>query len=104
MVKLVSNIHGVDPIDQVERYSQAEKKRVKVDRPLLIAKYNQGMGGVDVFDGHVASYRISIRGKKWWWPHLIKTIDCLMWSFIKVSQCNPASIYSLDHVLVLIKS
>ena len=25
-------------------------------------------------------------------------------SFIKVSQCNPASIYSLDHVLVLIKS
>ena len=77
VVKLASNIHGVDPIDQVERYSQAEKKRVKVDRPLLIAKYNQGMGGVDVFDGHVASYRISIRGKKWWWPHLINTIDCL---------------------------
>ena len=35
------------------------------------------MGGVDLLDGKVAVYRISIRGKKWYWPHFINTLDCL---------------------------
>ena len=63
----------------MEVYSQKEKKKITIIQPAIVKCYNKGMGGggVDVFDGHIASYRINIRGKKWWWPHLINTIDCL---------------------------
>ena len=49
------------------------KRRVKgatldVPQPHLIAQYNKGMGGVDLMDRLLASYRSSIRGKKWYWP------------------------------------
>jgi hypothetical protein len=77
VVTVGSNIFQAEPIGQVQRYSQAEKKKVTIERPALVKEYNGGMGNVDVFDGHVASYRISIRGKKWWWPHFINTLDCL---------------------------
>ncbi|XP_063682586.1 piggyBac transposable element-derived protein 3-like [Bolinopsis microptera] len=77
VVNVGSNIFTVNPITDVERYSQAEKKKIQIKRPSLVKEYNKGMGNVDVFDGHVASYRISLRGKKWWWPHLINTLDCL---------------------------
>ncbi|KAK0169497.1 hypothetical protein PV327_011534 [Microctonus hyperodae] len=33
------------------------------------------MGGVDLHDNGVANYRISIRGKKWWWPLWIQCLD-----------------------------
>ena len=72
-----SNIFTAGPLGEIERFSQAEKKRIKIKRPSLIKEYNEGMGNVDVFDGHVATYRISLRGKKWWWPHFINTLDCL---------------------------
>ena len=41
---------------------------LNVQQPHLIHAYNQGMGGVDLTDRMLASYRPSIRGKKWYWP------------------------------------
>lgn len=77
VVTVGSNIFKAEPMDKVERFSQAEKKKVSIQRPCLIKEYNKGMGNVDVFDGHVATYRISMWGKKWWWPYFINTVDCL---------------------------
>ena len=34
----------------------------------MVTKYNKGMGGVDLLDSMVATYRIPIRSKKWWFP------------------------------------
>ena len=36
------------------------------------------MGGVDLLDNAVATYRINIKGKKWWWPHFTNCIGILM--------------------------
>ena len=33
----------------------------------MIRKYNEGMGGVDVLDRMLVSYRSCLRSKKWWW-------------------------------------
>ncbi|KAJ8935631.1 hypothetical protein NQ314_012715 [Rhamnusium bicolor] len=67
VVTVASTLHGVKPLGNVRRYSQAEKKIVQVGRPNIIAKYNSFMGGTDLMDENIARYRIGIRGKKWWW-------------------------------------
>ena len=33
----------------------------------MIRKYSEGMGGVDVLDRMLVSYRPRLRSKKWWW-------------------------------------
>ena len=42
------------------------------------------MGGVDSLNAHVSVYRIDVRGKKWYWPHDINTIDALKNAALKV--------------------
>lgn len=49
------------------RYSSSKKKRITIKQPNLIQKYNMGMGGVDILDGLLSSYRPILRSKKWWW-------------------------------------
>ena len=36
--------------------------------PNSFKEYNANMGGVDLFDQFVSTYRVRIRSKKWWWP------------------------------------
>lgn len=38
-----------------------------VQQPYIIQQYNDFMGGVDLFDRLLSSYRPMTRGKKWWW-------------------------------------
>ena len=48
------------------------------------------MGGVDSLDAHVSVHRIDLRGKKWYWPHYINTIDALKSVAFKVFKlANP---------------
>ena len=44
----------------------------------MIKLYNEAMGGVDLIDAAVATYRPVVRGKKWYWPHFLNTIGVLM--------------------------
>ena len=30
--------------------------------------YNKQIGGVDLFNKFVSTYRVRIKSKKWWWP------------------------------------
>lgn len=53
---------------QCKRWSKKEKAYIQVDQPSLVNLYNQGMGGVDLFDKLRGLYRIRIRSKKWYWP------------------------------------
>ena len=71
VVTMVSNKHGIEPLQKTARWSKEEKKKVLVDMPAAVAVYNRTMGGVDLHDQFVANYRVRIRSKKWWWPLFI---------------------------------
>ncbi|KAJ8882210.1 hypothetical protein PR048_018698 [Dryococelus australis] len=43
------------------------EKKVNIPEPNLIRKYNLGVGGVDVLDRLLGSYRPQLRSKKWRW-------------------------------------
>ena len=57
-----------ESIQKAKRWDREEKKKVSVDTPYVVHKYNTSMGGTDHQDQNVNKYRISIRTKKWWWP------------------------------------
>ena len=66
---MASTYAGVNPIKKAQRgYSKAEKKLVEIIQPNVVAEYNYRMGGVDRFDQNIATYMITQRSKKWWWP------------------------------------
>lgn len=45
------------------RWSRNQRKKISIQQPTLVREYNRGMGGVDLFDGLRALYRIRIRSK-----------------------------------------
>lgn len=75
IVTIASNYESVLPTANVSRFSQKEKKKITVPQPKLIKKYNQNMGGVDRADQNISLYRVSIRGKKWYFPIISHCLD-----------------------------
>lgn len=54
------------------------------------------MGGVDLLDNAVATYRIRIKGNKWWWPHFVNTLGILVAAAWRIHRtCNPNENQSL---------
>ena len=75
VVTLASNVASVKPIGSVSRYSQKLKKNVQITQPHLVKCYNENMGGVDRSDQNISLYRVSMRGKKWYFPLIAHCID-----------------------------
>lgn len=75
VVTVLSNCDNMYPMKKTSRYSRIEKSKIPVEIPQLIHHYNLHMGGVDIADQFVASYRCRIRSKKWWWPLFAWSID-----------------------------
>jgi len=69
-VTVATNYLPCAPTKLVRRFSKKERKTIEVPMPLPLQVYNEKMGGVDIFDQFVATYRIRMRSKKWWWPFL----------------------------------
>ena len=67
VVTVASNCQTHTPVHEVRRRVKGQPVN-NVQQPHLIHAYNQGMGGVDLMDRMLASYRPSIRWKKWYWP------------------------------------
>lgn len=89
-VTVVSTVHGVQPVSNANRYSASEKKKIAIPRPNCIGKYNKFMGGTDQMDSNINVYRISIRGKKWWWSIFTWLIDaCIQNAWIIYRIQNP---------------
>ena len=65
-VRLASNKFGAEPLTTVDRYNKAEQKYNPVTCPDIVKHYNKGMGGVDLCDQNLSTYRIHIRKKVWW--------------------------------------
>lgn len=67
VVTVASNHQTHEPISNTKRYSKSAKKKIDITQPALIKYYNEGMGGVDVLDKLLSSYRPQLRNKKWYW-------------------------------------
>lgn len=67
VVTVSSNHLSHEPVGTAKRFSRSSNKKVDIPQPYLIKKYNEGMGGVDVMDRLLGSYRPKLRSKKWWW-------------------------------------
>ncbi len=84
VVNVASNFESCQPVRQCSRYSTQRREKNSVPQPLLIQNYNASMGGVDLLDRMLGSYRPTIKGKKWWWPlwiNFLNTIVVAAWRF-----------------------
>ena len=67
VLTLALSLYGVEPLGTKKRWSKTEKKHIYIDIPFVVCQHNKNMGGNDRKDQNVNAYRVSIRGKKWWW-------------------------------------
>ena len=86
VVTIASNAHGSHPTKKTPRYSRAAHKVIDVQQPNVFSKYNKCMGGTDQMDQNINNYRISIRGKKWWWPIFTWFVDAAIQNAWLLSQ------------------
>ena len=74
VVTLISNTIGVNPLGKVKRRVKG-RGEVSVNQPFVVKAYNNGMGGVDLFDRALSDYRPSIMGKKWYWTLFVNALN-----------------------------
>ena len=94
VVTTASTVFGSHPVGPVGRYSRNAKARIPVNRPHSIKQYNESMGGTDRQDQHVNNYRITCRGKKWWFPIFTWLLDISVqnaWLLGRSSGANDCS-------------
>lgn len=97
VVTMMSNKYGVGDVKNVRRYSQAEKKHIMVPQPQVVSQYNKYMGGTDAMDQNIATYRIGVRSKKWYWPVVTWILDVAMQnSWILYNKANKTNMPQLD--------
>ena len=84
-VCIASNSLTHEPTHVVRRYVKPNPNH-SVQQPHIIHQYNSGMGGVDVMDRLLASYRPMLRGKKWWWPLFLNAVNMSVVAAWKVHQ------------------
>ena len=53
---VLSNCRQVEPIEKVQRWVKG-KRQIQVSQSIVIKAYNEGIGGVDLMDGLLESYR-----------------------------------------------
>ncbi|GFU34811.1 putative piggybac transposable element-derived [Nephila pilipes] len=70
VVTVATNHQTLEPISNTKRYSKSVKRKIDVTQPALIKSYNGGMGGVNVLDKLLSSYRRQLRNKKKWYRNL----------------------------------
>ena len=83
IVRVASNVHTVEPLKSTERGAKS------VLMPDCVAKYNEGMLGVDLADWKIQKYRVGIKSKKWYFSIFTHALD--------VALVNAHAIYNLMH-------
>lgn len=75
VVTMGTNFDDIEPLGKVKRWCKIRKQKVDVNILKMFVNYNKGMGGVDQMDQSISLYRISIKGKKWWWVIFTYLLD-----------------------------
>lgn len=90
-VYMASNCHDLEPMQECQRFSQKDRKYVKVPQPMTVRKYNTSMGGVDLLDNSAKNYSISIRIRKWYWNMYSWFLNVAMvqaWRLFRITWCQ----------------
>ena len=109
IVHVLSNCHQISPSAIVQRWIK-KKDQQPVERPHSIKCYNEGMGGVDMLDRLLESYRPHIQMKKWWWSLFVNILNMSVVAAWRLYQkANPGEKvehlnFRRDIVLCLLKS
>ena len=72
-----------------QRWPKSAEKQVDVAMPKPFEDYSKQMGGVDLFDQFVSTYRVRIRSEKWWWPFFTWAVNASMenaWKLFRIVQ------------------
>ena len=99
-----SNCNATKPMTYVKRFDRQEKKRVNVSIPHYMSQYNKLMGGVDLFDQSVCSYRIRLRSRKWYYPLISWCFNALMvnpWRFYQDLRNQNMSLLQFTREVVM---
>lgn len=91
IVTVASNYYGISPMQKVNRWVKKEGKK-NIQQPYLITMYNKGMGGVDVCDQMLSTYRPRLRSRKWYWNIFAQLLNLsIVASFRFYQYVNPTS-------------
>ena len=74
VVTIASNHQTHIPVAEARRRVKGASGCL-VKQPHLIKQYNEGMGGVDLMDRLLGSYRPRILGKKWYWSLFLNALN-----------------------------
>ena len=94
IVHVCSNYSTHEPLHKCKR--RVKGATLDVPQPHLISTYNKGMGGVDLLDCLSASYRPSIRSKKWYWPLFTNVLNVSLVSAWR-AHCHVTN-HNLSHL------
>ena len=77
VVTVLSSRHRATDSIEVQRKKKvgSEVVQLQLRKPVAVKDYNKYMGGVDVFDQHVAAFRVLRRVKKYWKSIFLDLID-----------------------------
>ncbi|CAB3252720.1 unnamed protein product [Arctia plantaginis] len=64
-VLMVSTAFGAEPRTQVSRWDKKRKRYIEVPCPAIVKNYNTFMGGVDICDQILETYRTWRKSRKW---------------------------------------
>ena len=96
VVTTASTLLGEKPLGKAKRWSKQLNKHIQVNIPHVVDAYNKNMGGTDRMDENINAYRISIRGKKWWWPLFTWLIDASIQNAWNLARCTGKNIDQLQ--------
>ena len=106
---ILTKYEAVQPSTNVKRGDGKNKVENQVSCPSTVITYNKSMGGVDLLDGLLSYYRISVKSKKWYhrliW-HFFDISIVQSWMLYKRDTCNnPLSLktFKVSVALLLIK-
>ena len=61
-----------------QRWNPVKKSLTEITQPGLIYKYNKHMGGNDLLDGFLSTYRPIFRSETLWWPLFINGFNVMV--------------------------
>ena len=93
----------LNPVSTAQLWSESAKKQVV---PMLkpFEDYNKQIGGVDLFDQFVSTYRVCIRSKKWWWPFFawaVNTSVANAWNLFHTIQKEKTGMLEFQREVVM---
>lgn len=77
---MLTNFDSIMPKGRVSRYDRAAKEKIKVPQPRMFQTYNRLMGGVDLVDQGLNTYRIAVKSKKWYFVIFTYLMDLSMYN------------------------